>query len=284
MSMITKIIQGMGAAALALSLSTAMAADKPALKIGYSNGWDDSVASSNVIREILQTKLGYSVQLQAVEPALMWQGVARGDLDFTSTAWLPATHGEYYERFKDKVTVLGTNYEGAKIGLVVPEGFAATSIEDLNDYRDQLDGKITGIDAGAGVMRRTEDAIKAYDLNLRLMPSSGPGMATALTRAMKADKPIVVTGWIPHWMFAQWKLRFLDDPKGAFGEAERVDTVANPALAEKAPEAAAFLKNFNWSAEEIGTVMLSIRDGASPEDAAKQWVEGNPERVESWLK
>jgi glycine betaine/proline transport system substrate-binding protein len=284
MSMITKIIQGMGVAALALGMNTAIAADKPELKIGYSNGWDDSVASSHVIREVLQTKLGYSVKLQAVEPALMWQGVARGDLDFTSTAWLPATHGEYFERFKNQVTVLGTNYEGAKIGLVVPEGFAAKSIEDLNDYRDQLDGKITGIDAGAGVMRRTEDAIKAYDLTLRLMPSSGPGMATALTRAMKADKPIVVTGWIPHWMFAQWKLRFLDDPKGAFGEAERVDTVANPGLEAKAPEATAFLKNFNWSAEEIGTVMLSIRDGASPEEAAKQWVDGNAERVNSWLE
>ena len=284
MSMITKVIQGMGIAALALGMNTAMAADKPELKLGYVNGWDDSVASSHVANEIIQSKLGYPVKLQAVEPALMWQGLARGHLDFSTTAWLPATHGEYFKKYQDKVSVLGTNYEGAKIGLVVPEGFAAKSIEDLNDYTDQLDGKITGIDAGAGVMRRTEDAIKAYDLDLRLMPSSGPGMATALTRAMKADKPIVVTGWIPHWMFAQWKLRFLDDPKGVFGEAERVDTVANPGLTEKAPEAAAFLKKFSWSAEEIGSVMLAIREGASPEEAAKQWVESNPEQVASWLK
>ncbi len=58
-------------------------------------------------------------------------------------------------------------------------------------------------------MRRAEEAIKEYALtDIKLMPSSGPGMATALTRAEKDKKAIVVTGWIPHWMFAKWNLRF----------------------------------------------------------------------------
>ncbi len=278
-------LQSLGAAALALGLSGAMAADKPALKIGYVNGWDDSVAVTHVAGEILKTKLGYDVTLQPVEPAIMWQGIARGDLDATLSAWLPATHGEYYEKLKDKVTVLGTNYDGAKIGLIVPEYVEAKTIADLEKYAKDFDGKITGIDAGAGVMRRTEDAIKEYDLkSIKLMPSSGPAMTTALTRAEKAQKPIVVTGWIPHWMFAQWKLRFLEDPKNVFGEAEHVDTVANPGLEAKAPEAAAFLKKISWSAEEVGSVMLSIRDGVKPDEAAKQWIAKNPDRVAEWLK
>lgn len=278
-------LQSLGAAALALGMSGAMAADKPALKIGYVNGWDDSVAVTHVAGEILKTKLGYDVTLQPVEPAIMWQGIARGDLDATLSAWLPATHGEYYEKLKDKVTVLGTNYDGAKIGLIVPEYVEAKTIADLEKYAKDFDGKITGIDAGAGVMRRTEDAIKEYDLkSIKLMPSSGPAMTTALTRAEKAQKPIVVTGWIPHWMFAQWKLRFLEDPKNVFGEAEHVDTVANPGLEAKAPEAAAFLKKISWSAEEVGAVMLSIRDGVKPDEAAKQWIAKNPDRVAEWLK
>jgi len=281
----TLCLQSLGVAALALGMSNAMAADKPALKIGYVNGWDDSVAVTHVAGEILETKLGYDVTLQPVEPAIMWQGVARGDLDATLSAWLPATHGEYFEKLKDKVTVLGTNYDGAKIGLIVPEYVEAKTIADLEKYAKDFDGKITGIDAGAGVMRRTEDAIKEYDLkSIKLMPSSGPAMATALTRAEKAQKPIVVTGWIPHWMFAQWKLRFLEDPKNVFGEAEHVDTVANPGLEAKAPDAAAFLKKLSWSAEEVGAVMLAIRDGVKPEDAAKDWIAKNPERVTEWLK
>ncbi|AHL74224.1 glycine/betaine ABC transporter substrate-binding protein [Stutzerimonas stutzeri] len=284
MSLFKHLLCGLGAASMALGMATSMAADKPELKIGYVNGWDDSVATSHLAAEVLQSKLNYPVKLQPVEPAIMWQGVARGDLDLTLTAWLPATHGEYFEKMKDKVVVLGTNYQGAKIGLVVPEYVEAKSIEDLNQYSDAFDGKITGIDAGAGIMRRTEDAIKQYELNLRLMPSSGPAMTTALTRAEKSKEPIVVTGWIPHWMFAKWKLRFLEDPKKVFGDEEHVDTVANPALADKAPEAVAFLKKFNWDAEEVGEVMLAIRDGAKPDAAARDWVKNNPERVAGWLE
>ena len=275
----------LSAAALALGMSTVMAADKPELKIGYVNGWDDSVAVTHVAGEILTTRLGYKVTLQAVEPAIMWQGVARGDLDATLSAWLPATHGEYFEKLKDKVEVLGTNYAGAKIGLIVPDYVEAKTIADLETYAKDFDGKLTGIDAGAGVMRRTEEAIKEYTLaSIKLMPSSGPAMATALTRAERDKKAIVVTGWIPHWMFAKWNLRFLEDPKKVFGDDEHVDTVANPALTTKAPEAAAFLKKISWSGEEVGAVMLAIREGAKPEDAAKDWIAKNPERVAEWLK
>lgn len=283
-NLMTRCMHGLGALTLALGLSTAMAADKPTLKIGYVNGWDDSVAATFVAGEILESKLGYQVELQPVEPAIMWQGVARGDLDATLSAWLPATHGEYYAKLKDKVTVLGPNYEGARIGLIVPDYVKAKSIDDLNTYSKDFDGKITGIDAGAGVMRRTEDAIKQYDLDLKLMASSGPAMATALARAEKAQEPIVVTGWIPHWMFAKWNLRFLDDPKQVFGEAEHVDTVINPQLATKAADATAFLKQFSWNGAEVGAVMLAIRDGAKPEQAAKDWIAKNPERVAGWLK
>ncbi|AYC33200.1 glycine betaine ABC transporter substrate-binding protein [Pseudomonas cavernae] len=277
-------VHTLGIATLALGLGLAHAADKPVLKIGYVNGWDDSVAATHVAGEILKDRLGYKVELKPVEPAIMWQGVARGDLDATLSAWLPATHGEYFAKLKDKVVVLGPNYQGAKIGLIVPDYVQAKSIEDLNKYGKDFDGKITGIDAGAGVMRRTEDAIKQYNLDIKLMPSSGPAMATALTRAEKAQKPIVVTGWIPHWMFAKWKLRFLEDPKKVYGDDEHVDTVINPTLQTKAADATAFLKNFSWNGEEVGSVMLAIRDGAKPEQAAKDWIAKNPERVAGWLQ
>jgi glycine betaine/proline transport system substrate-binding protein len=280
----TFCLKSLGVAALALGMSTAMAADKPTLNIGYVNGWDDSVAATHVASEILKSNLGYKVELKAVEPAIMWQGVARGDLDATLSAWLPVTHGEYYAKMKDKVVVLGTNYTGAKIGLVVPDYVEAKSIADLNNSKEAYDGKITGIDAGAGVMRRTEEAIEKYNLDFKLMPSSGPAMAIALARAEKKNEAIVVPGWIPHWMFAKWKLRFLEDPQNVFGEAEHIDTVASMGMEAKAPEAAAFLKKFSWGAEEVGAVMLAVSEGAKPEQAAKDWVAANPERVAGWLK
>lgn len=80
------------------------------------------------------------------------------------------------------------------------------------------------------------------------------------------------------------KLRFLEDPKKVYGDDERVDTVANPELKGKAADAAAFLSKLSWSGEEVGAVMLAIREGAKPEQAAKDWIAAHPERVDSWLK
>ena len=35
---------------------------------------------------------------------------------------------------------------------------------------------------------------------------------------------------------------------------------------------------------DLRVVMLAIREGAKPDQAAKDWIAANPERVESWLK
>jgi len=262
----------------------AHAQEKPKLKIGYINGWADSVAVTFVAAQVLTERLGYPVELVSVEPALMWQGVARGDLDISLSAWMPTTHGEYHARLGRRVEMLGTSYPGARIGLVVPDEVPIRSIEELNQHAALFNNQIIGIDAGAGLMRRSEDAIAQYGLTLNLVPSSGTGMATALARAQREQKPIVVTGWVPHWKFAQWNLRFLDDPKGVYGQAEHIDTFAHPSLAEKAPQARAFLQRLSWGAEDVGAVMLAINEGATPEQAAKDWIAANPEKVESWLQ
>ena len=277
---------GLGAGlVLSAAAGLAGAAAKPEITIGYVDGWSDSVATTHVAAEIMREKLGYQVKLMPVAAGIMWQGVARGKLDAMLSAWLPVTHGAYYDKMKDKVVNLGVNYPGAKIGLIVPEYVKANSIEDLKAMKDDFGGRIVGIDAGAGVMLKTDQAIKDYGLDYKLVASSGSGMIAELTRAENDHKAVAVTGWIPHWMFAKWKLKFLDDPKKVYGEEEHVDSVANPALEKKAPEVWALLKKLQWKdGAEIGEVMLAIQDGAKPEEAAKKWVAAHPERVKEWTQ
>ncbi|MGN5477179.1 glycine betaine ABC transporter substrate-binding protein [Cupriavidus basilensis] len=57
------------------------------------------------------------------------------------------------------------------------------------------------------------------------------------------------------------QLRFLDDPKKVFGEAEHVDNIVNPGLEAKAKPVILFLKKFQWKPGEIDSVMLAIQGG-----------------------
>ena len=268
--------------ALILAMGTSLAMAKE-VSIGYVDGWSDSVATTHVAAEVIRQKLGYDVKLQAVATGILWQGVATGKLDAMLSAWLPVTHGEYWAKNKDNVVDYGPNFKDAKIGLIVPEYVKAQSIADLKTD-DGFKKKIVGIDAGSGVMLKSEQAIKDYDLTgYKLQASSGAAMTSELGRAYAKQQPIVVTGWVPHWMFAKWKLRFLDDPKAVFGAAETVNSIGSKDLDKKAPEVAAFLKKFSWqSKDEIGEVMLAIQEGAKPDAAAKDWVAKHPERVAEW--
>lgn len=277
------LAQGVGMSVLATGLPAALAQAKPTIKLGFVDGWSDSVATTNLAAAIIREKLGHPVELVAVAAGLMWQGVARGDLDATLSAWLPVTHESYFNANKDKVQVVGTNFKGAKIGLIVPFYATQQTIADLNAAKADYNGRIVGIDAGAGVMRKTEEAIKAYGLDLRLLPSSGPAMTAELDRAVNAKKAIVVTGWIPHWMFAKYRLRFLEDPRNIYGAEEHVDTVINPGLNTKAPQVVSLLKKLSWNAKEMGSVMLDVENGAKPDAAAKKWIAENQTRVADWL-
>ncbi|WP_407315651.1 glycine betaine ABC transporter substrate-binding protein [Pseudomonas sp. nanlin1] len=278
-----KKMLGAGAALiLAMGCSLASAATKETITIGYVDGWSDSVATTFVAAEVIKEKLGYDVKLMPVATGIMWQGVATGKLDAMLSAWLPVTHGEYWAKNKDKVVNYGTNFKDAKIGLIVPEYVKAKSIADLKDDAS-FKQKIVGIDAGSGVMLKTDQAIKDYGLDYKLQASSGAAMTSELGRAYAKNESIAVTGWVPHWMFAKWKLRFLDDPKGVYGAAETVDSIGSKGLAKKAPEVEAFLKKFQWnSKDEIGEVMLAIQEGAKPEAAAKAWLAKHPERATEW--
>ena len=278
------VLSAMSIALAASSVSLVSADTKPTIKIGYVEGWDDSVATSNVAARVIEKRLGYQVQLVPVAAGVMWQGVARGDLDATLSAWLPVTHGAYWNTFKDKVVVLGPNFNDAKIGLIVPDSADVKTVGDLEAKKSEFGSRIVGIDAGAGVMQKTSEAIKAYSLDYTLMPSSGSAMTAELARSEAAKKPIIVTGWKPHWMFAKYKLKFLDDPKKVFGESEHVDSVVNPELEKKAPTVVSFLKKFQWKPGEIDSVMLATQNGEKPTAAADAWISAHGDRVDSWVK
>lgn len=261
--------------------------DKGEVELAYVE-WARAVALTHVAGEILD-RMGYEVQLSNVANAAMWQAVANGDADAHMTAWLPATHAAYYGpegEFTDQVEDLGTTYEGAGLGLVVPDYVEEQSVSDLVANAEKYDNEITGIDPGAGMMEQTENAIADDTLGLSaltLLEGSGPTMTAALDDAVNNERPIVVTGWRPHWKFSRWDLRILEESEQIYGEAEDIHTVARLGLEEDMPEVYSFLKDTDWQSMSYGPVMDSISDGATPEEAAADFVDANVDDINAAL-
>ncbi|WOX55737.1 MULTISPECIES: glycine betaine ABC transporter substrate-binding protein [unclassified Methanoculleus] len=252
------------------------------ISIGYVT-WDCAIASTNVMKQVFE-EAGYEVTLVAVDAGPLFQALARGDVDFTTTGWLPHTHEHYWEQYGDQIDYVNKNIPGAaRIGLVVPTYVTIDSIEEMNGVADRFGGRIVGIEPGAGIMTRTEQAIEEYDLDYDLVASSSAGMAAELASAINHEDWVVVTGWSPHWKFGRYDLKFLEDPRGVYGGAEDIVTLARADLATDDPEAYGILTRFEWTGEDISSVMTDIENGMPEEEAAKAWIAANPEKVRAWL-
>lgn len=273
-------------AALIIGITPALAS-KGKLTLVYTE-WACATASTHVLKATLE-QAGYDVETLPVAAAAIYQSLATGNADAMTTAWLPITHADYMNKVGEDVENLGTNLNGpAVLGWVVPSYVTIDSIPDMKDPKvaEKFNNKIIGIDPGAGLMRYSEKALKAYDLEneYELMGGSGATMTAALSNAIKSNEWVVVTGWAPHWKFGRWDLKILEDPKQELGKVEHIDTIVRKGLKKDMPEAYAIIDRFEWDDKDIAQVMdWNTADNAEPEETAKRWVEQNQDKVKKWL-
>lgn len=278
---------GMAAVLAGGMAGSAMAQSDSPVKIGWA-AWSDAEFVTKLAAKLIEDELGQKVELMQTDVAPLYQGASRGDIDFMMMAWLPETHADYFKRVEDKVDTLGTVYDGAKLGWVVPQYIPESeisSIEDLkkDEVREKLGGEVQGIDPGAGLTRLSEKAIKDYDLDYKLQISSEAGMLTTVDRNMRSEKWFVATAWSPHWMFGKYKLRYIDDPKTSLGEAEHVDILARKGFKEDNPKVAEFLSRMKLPIPELEAAMFDAQE-TSYEKAVEKYIADHPDRVKSWLE
>ncbi|MFF2445592.1 glycine betaine ABC transporter substrate-binding protein [Neobacillus sp. NPDC058068] len=155
--------------------------------------------------------------------------------------------------------------------------------KDDNSIGAQTDYRMIGIEPGAGIMAQANKAIKDYKLdNWQLAEGSSAAMVAELKKAYDHKKPIIVTGWAPHWMFSTYDLKFLKDPKKSFGAVEEIHTIVRKGLKQDAPGAYTILDQFNWKPADIEKVMVDIKDRMDPADTAKKWITANKDKVAQW--
>jgi glycine betaine/proline transport system substrate-binding protein len=247
--------------------------------------WAEGIAYTNLAKVVLEDKMGYEVEITSADVGPAYTAIAQGDADAFMETWLPVLHADYYEQFEDDIVDLGTVYEGTRSGLVVPTYVDIDSISQLNSVRDQFDGEITGIDAGAGIMKTTNNVIEEYNLDFDLIQSSGPAMTSALQRAIDNEEWIVVTGWKPHWKFGRWDLKFLEqDEDKMLWETGNIHIMGRQDLSIEKPELANFLASMELSDPELADLMVAINESDEDNEVvARQWMKENEDVIEEWI-
>ncbi|MEU5336907.1 ABC transporter permease/substrate binding protein [Streptomyces asoensis] len=257
------------------------------ITIGYIP-WDEGIASTYLWKELLEER-GFDVTTTQYAAGPLYTGVATGQIDFQTDAWLPTTHGEYWKKYGDRLDDLGSWYGPTSLELAVPSYVKdVDSLADLRGHAAEFGGRITGIEPSAGMMGLLKDKVlERYGLDgsYTVVDGSTPAMLAELKRAYAAKKPVVVTLWSPHWAYSDYDLKKLKDPQGAWGKGDGVHTVARRGFADDHPEVGEWLKDFRMTEAQLTGLEARIqRAGKGGEqDAVRTWLKENPGLVEKWV-
>ncbi|MEU0373532.1 ABC transporter permease/substrate binding protein, partial [Streptomyces sp. NPDC006283] len=225
--------------------------DGKKVSIGYIP-WDEGIASTFLWKELLEQR-GFEVETKQLEAGSLYTGLAGGQIDFQTDAWLPVTHASYMEKYQDKLEDLGSWYGPTSLELSVPSYMKGIdSLDDLKGASDRFKGRIVGIEPSAGMMGILKDKVlKDYGLEgeYKVVDGSTPGMLAELKRAYDKKEPIVTTLWSPHWAYSTYDLKKLKDPKGSWGKGDGVHTLARKGFSAENPEVGKWLKDFKMTEE-----------------------------------
>lgn len=259
---------------------------KDPITIGAVPGWSDQTGSAYIYKNVLEEN-GYTVNVQELgDNALVYSGVAQGDIDIMGSGWIDRTHESYWEKYSDSIEDLGTFYDDARLFLAVPEFSDIQSIEDLPEHADELDHQIIGIEPGAGLTIITEDDVMPHyglDGDFELVQASTAAMISELDNAFRNNTDVVVTLWTPFWATANYDVRELEDPDGIYGEPEAIHTLGRDGFADDHPKVTKMIEAFSLTDDQYGDMedtMANEFEGNDDEAAVDAWLEDNPEVVD----
>ncbi|MFF9852036.1 ABC transporter permease/substrate binding protein [Streptomyces litmocidini] len=250
------------------------------VSIGYIP-WDEGIASTYLWKELLERR-GYEVETKQLEAGALYTGLAGGQVDFQTDAWLPVTHAQYWKKYQNKLEDLGSWYGPTSLELSVPSYVKGVdSLADLKGKAGRFKGRIVGIEPSAGMMGLLKDKVlKDYGLEgeYEVVDGSTPGMLAELKRAYDRKEPVVVTLWSPHWAYSAHDLKKLKDPKGSWGKGDGVHTLARKGFAAENPEVGTWLKNFSLTEKQLTDLEAVIQETGKGKEqqAVRAWLDRNP--------
>lgn len=284
-----------GCCLLSLFSSSLLAADDAScqkIRLG-AVGWTDVVATTAVASELLG-RLGYETTQTQASQQIIFAGIQKKQIDAFLGYWKPIMD-DSIEPFLAKGAVKvapDPSLNDAVAILAVPTYTAEAGLKtfaDIAQFKEQLDGKIYGIESGSGANTAIQKMIDDNQFGLgefTLVESSEGAMLTAVNRAVRANKPVLFFGWKPHPMNIQMPITYLTGSEDVFGPddgAATVSTVTAPDFAQRCPNADRLLTGLRFTSAQEAELMAPIMDRQAPDQVARAWIKANPEAVKAWL-
>jgi glycine betaine/proline transport system substrate-binding protein len=219
------------------------------------------------------------------------------DIDVFLGNWMPTMEADRKPYLDDKTVELieTPNLEGAKYTLAVPTytfDAGLKSFQDIAKFKDQLGGKIYGIEPGNDgnrlILGMIDDPADKFGLKgWELVESSEQGMLSQVERAASRNEPIVFLGWEPHPMNSKYQMSYLAGGDDVFGPNYGGATVFTNVRANyltECPNVGALIKNLKFTLPMENEVMGKILfDSEDPAKAAEDWLKANPDAWAGWL-
>jgi glycine betaine/proline transport system substrate-binding protein len=273
------------------------------------NPWVGYTADAYVFGHVATEELGCTMVYKDLKEDVSWQGFGTGEVDIVIEDWgHPDLEKKFFAESGD-----GSAMDAGELGAVgiigwfVPPWLAAEhpevlDWENLNDFASDFetsesDGKGQFLGADPSYVQFDEAIVKNLDLNFKVVFSGSEAASiTAFQQAEENKEFLIGYFYEPQWLFADIPLERValppyeegcqDDPAAVACDYPEtpLKKIASTSWMEEGGPATELLSNFQFTNEDQNTVAKYIEeDGMSPEDAAAQWVEDNPDKVEAWL-
>lgn len=255
-------------------------------------GWTDIESTTAATRVVLEA-MGYETTANTMSVPVVYEGLASGDLDVFLGNWMPSM-ASISNAYFDEGTVeqVAVNLEGAKYTLAVPTYLAEeglTSFSDIQDFGEELNYQIHGIEAGNDGNQLIWSMINegAFGLgDFEVVASSEAGMLSEVRARADREQPIVFLGWAPHPMNTYIDMTYLSGGDDYFGPdygAATVYTNARDGFLDEYPNLDTFFSNLKFTLSMENEIMTAIDNGEDARDAAGAWLRENPSVLDEWL-
>jgi glycine betaine/proline transport system substrate-binding protein len=272
------------------------------------NPWTGYVADAYVVGVVAQEKLGCTVNYKNVKEEVGWQGMSSGTIDTILENWGHADLVKKYVTDQKTVEDAGMTGNEGIIGWYVPPWMAQkypdiTNWKNLNKYASMFKTSESGgkgqlLDGDPSYVTNDEALVKNLNLDYQVVVGgSEAALIQSFRSAEKNKTPLLAYFYEPQWFFSEMKLVRVHLPKytpGCDADAAKVacdyppyhlNKLISTKFADSGSPAVTLVKQFHWTNDDQNEVAEYIaKDGMKPEDAAKKWIDANPDLVNQWLQ